>query len=128
MRLNGKRIIPNNEEVVVTDLPVGGCRRFDTLECLSDVPFRGRMEVVYWKWTDDTLKDHKVDNINCKGDECESPYIGWWSKNGIYKNKKEKRYYGAVRLGRRFENATLGLFTCHFERDSDTPVSVWIGE
>ena len=127
LKLNGKKIIPNNGEVNITEFPVGGCRRYDTLECRSDVPYRGRMEVAYWKWTDDTLKDHKVDHINCKGDKCESPYIGWWSTNGIY--RKGKRFYGMIRLGRKFENTTLGLFTCHFEGDrKDTTVSVRIGE
>ena len=114
--------------MVITDLPVGGCRRYESLECLSDVPYRGRMEVAYWKYTDGiTLKDHKVDDIHCKDDECKSPYIGWQSSKGIY--RKGTRYYGVVRLGRKFENATTeGLFTCHFEGDSNTPVSVNIGE
>ena len=126
LRLNDKKIIPENGEVDITDLSIGGCRRYDTLECLSDVPYRGRMEKAYWKWTDDTLKDHKVDDIDCKYGECTSPYIGWQSSEGVY--KKGKRYYGVIKLGRKFENATLGLFTCHFEGDSNSPVSVNIGE
>ena len=127
VRLNDKKIIPKNGEIVITDLPVGGCRRYDSLECLSDVPYRGRMEKAYWKYTDpDTLEAHEVDDVNCKDDECKSPYIGWQSSENIY--KKGKRYYGAIRLGRKFTNATLGHFTCHFEGDSDTPVSVNIGE
>ena len=123
LRLNGREIIPRNGEVNINDLPVGGSGRYDTLECLSEVPYRGRIGVAYWKYTDpDTLADHKVDDINCEGDECKSPHIGWQSTLGIYRNGSS--YYGVVRLGRRFENATEGLFTCHYEGDRYTPVSV----
>ena len=31
LRLKGKEIIQPNGEVVITDLPVGGCRRYDSL-------------------------------------------------------------------------------------------------
>ena len=111
----------------ITDLPVGGCTRYDSLECLSHVPHQGRREVAYWKYTDlDTLVDHKVDDINCEGDECKSSYIGWQSTLGIYRNGSS--YYGVVMLGKRFENATAGLFTCHYEGDSDSRVSVSIFE
>ena len=122
--MKDKDIIPENGEVNINDLPVGGYRRYETLECLSDVPYRGRMEKAYWKYTDDRdHKDHKVDDIRCK-DECKSPDIGWRSTLGIYKNKTE--YYGVVRLGRHNEAAAAGVFTCHFEGDSDGPVSVKI--
>ena len=124
LRLNGKKIIPKDGEVHITDLPVGGCRRYDTLECLSDVPYRGRVEKAYWKYTDLDLKDREVDDIRCKGKDCWK--FGWHSNLGIY--KKGKKYFGVVRLGRRFENATTGIFTCHFEGDSDSPVSVNISE
>ena len=126
LRLKGKEFIPENGEVVITDLPVGGSRRYDSLECLSNVPDRGRMEEAYWEYADpdNFALDHRVDNIHCKGDECKSPDIGWWSSKGTY--RKGKRYYGVVILGRRFENATVGLFTCHYEGDSSSPVSVSI--
>ena len=125
LRLKGKKIIPDGGEVNITDLPVGGCSRYDTLECLSDVPYRGKVEKAYWKYTDlDTLKNHEVDDIRCKDDECKSPDIGWQSNLGIYKNKADKIYYGAVRLGRQSEAAAAGVFICHFEGDSDEPVSV----
>ena len=117
-------IIPNNGELNINDLPVGGYRRNETLECLSDVPYRGRVPKAYWKYTDNTFEDHKVDDIRCKGDKCKSPYIGWQSAMGIY--KKGDRYYHVLRLGRRFENASKGLFTCYFE--GCLPVSIEIGE
>ena len=127
LRLNGKKMIPNNGEVNITDLPVGGCRRYDSLECLSDVPYRGKVEKAYWKYTDNYLVDNTIDDIRCKDDDDYKCWkLGWQSTLGIY--KKGKKYYGVVRLGRRFENATVGLFTCHFEGDSDSPVSVNIGE
>ena len=128
LRLKNKEIIPANGEVVINDFPVGGCRSYDSLECLSDVPYRGRMEEAYWKYADPNnfLLDHRVDDIHCKGDECKSPYSGWQSSRGIY--RKGKRYYNALILGRKFENATETLFTCHFEGDSDSPISVSIGE
>ena len=128
LRLKGQKIIPTNdygqatEEVDINDLPVGGCRRYDTLECLSDVPYRGRVEKAYWKYTDEYLVDHKIDDIRCKGNDCWK--FGWQSTMGIY--RKGKRYYSVLRLGRRFENATVGLFTCHFE--GCPAVSVDIGE
>ena len=122
MRLKGEVIIPNSGEVEVAGLPVGGCRRYDTLECLSDVPYQGRVEKAYWVYTDNTLEDHKVDDIRCEGNECWK--FGWQSTMGIY--KKGNRYYNVLRLGRRFENATIGSFTCHFE--GCPSVSVNIGE
>ena len=122
LRLKGKEIIPNNGEVDITDLPVGGCRRYDTLECLSDVPYRGRLENAYWEYTNPKTGEKRVDTIRCKGDECKSPYIGWQSSRGIY--RKGRRYYGVVRLGRKFKNATAGYFTCHFKGDSGPSVSV----
>ena len=106
----------------LTDLPVGGCRRYDSLECLSDVEYSGpgMLPEAYWVYLEDSLV---IDTIRCKGDECKSPYIGWQSSKGIY--RKGKKYYNAVRLGRRSKNAATGQFTCHFEGDS---VSVNIGE
>ena len=118
--------------MVITDLPVGGCRRYETLECLSDVPYRERVEKAYWEYNDlDTLKDHviEVDDIRCNTtDRCKNPEIGWQSSKGIYRNKMDKKYYGVVRLGKTKENAELGHFTCYFEGDSDGPVSVNIVE
>ena len=123
MRLKGKEIIPDGGEVDITDLPVGGYRRYGTLECLSDVPYRGRVEKAYWVYTDqNTLNVYRVDNIRCKDDECKTPYIGWQSELGVY--RKGKAYYGVVRLGRRSENAAEGLFTCYFEGDTGRPVSL----
>ena len=123
LRLKGEDIIPKDGEVNINDLPVGGCRRYDSLECLSDVPYQGRMEVAYWKYTDpNTLEDHLVDDIRCKDDECESPDIGWQSSKGIY--RKGSSYFGVVRLGRTKGNADLGHFTCYFEGDSEGQVSV----
>ena len=123
LRLNGKKIIPNNGEVVITDLLVGGCRRYDSLECLSDVPYRGRMEKAYWKYTDThTLKDLRVDDIRCNTSitgRCKNPEIGWQSSKGIYRNKIDNKYYGVVRLGKTKDDAELGHFTCYFEGDSD---------
>ena len=128
LRLKGKKIIPENGEVNITDLPVGGCRSYDTLECLSDVPYRGRVEKAFWKYTDpDTCEEHMIDDIRCKDDDDHKCWkFGWQSTLGIY--KKGKKYYSVVRLGRRFENATAGYFTCYFEEDSTSPVSVAIGE
>ena len=120
--MKGKEVIPHNGVVNINDLPVGGSGRRDTLECLSDVPYRGRVVTAYWVYTDDTLEDHMVDDIHCKGDKCENPDIGWQSSLGIYRNGR--RYYGLVRLIRRFENATLGLFTCHYEGDNNISVSI----
>ena len=124
LRLKGKETIPDNGEVVIDDLPVGGCRRYDTLECLSDVKYQGAVEKAYWKYTDTTLKDYLVEDIHCKGDECKNPDIafGWQSSRGIYRNGSS--YYGVVRLGRTKENAEKGVFTCYFEEDSNSPVSV----
>ena len=120
-------IIPDGGEVNITDLPVGGCRRYDTLECLSDVPYQGKVEKAYWNYTDKTLVDHKVDDIHCKNDDDHKCWeFGWQSTLGIY--KKGKKYYGVVRLGRRFKNATAGYFTCHFEGDSGPSVSVKISK
>ena len=125
LRLKGKEIIPNNGEVNIATLPVGGCRPFDSLECLSDVPYRGIVEEAYWVYTDpNTLEDHVVDDTHCNGDECKSPDIGWQSNMGIY--KKGKRYYNVVRLYRKAENAVEGVFTCYIEGDSNSPVSVTI--
>ena len=107
----------------ITDLPVGGCRRHDTLECLSDVEYRGEFGMAYWVYTDSTLENHLVDGMcNKTANGCRNSDIGWHSTLGIY--KKDKRYYGVVRLGRKFENATQGLFTCHSENDSGFSVSV----
>ena len=116
LKLKGKEIIPDGGEVVIDDLPVGGCRRYDSLECLSDVEYRGPgiFEKAYWVYND--LEDSLVDGIHCKGDECKSPDIGWQSSRGIY--RKGSRYYGAVRLGRKLKNAAVGRFTCHFEGES----------
>ena len=125
LRLKGKEIIPDYGEVVITDLTVGGCRRYDTLECLSDVKYRGRVEKAYWKYTDQyTLEEHLVDDIHCKDDKCKRPdnATGWQSNRGIYRNGSS--YYGVVRLGRTKENAVKGLFTCYFEGDSKYEVSV----
>ena len=93
-----------------SDLPVGGCRRYDTLECLSDVPYRGRLENAYWVYTDpNTCEDYPVDDMRCENnDDHECWKYGWQSTLGIY--KKGKKYYNVLRLGRRFENATSGLF------------------
>ena len=123
--MKGKTIIPKDGEVSITELPVGGCSRYDSLECLSDVPYRGRVEKAYWMYTDPYTPTitQRVDTIRCKDDECTSTDIGWWSARGIY--KKGKGYYGVVRLGRRFENARWGLLTCVFEEKN---VSVTIGE
>ena len=123
--MKGKEIIPGIEEVEITDIPVGGYRRYDTLECLSDVPYRGRVENAYWVYTDpNTLEYHVVDDIRCKDDDDHKcGKFGWQSTLGIY--KKGKEYYSVVRLGRRNENAARGVFTCHFEGES---VSVYVGE
>ena len=112
----------------ITDFPVGGFRHYDTLECLSDVPYRGIMVKAYWKYTDPiTLREYKVDDIHYKvRPNCRSPDIGWRSTRGIY--KKDTSFYSLLRLGRFSENATVGLFTCHIEGDRDSPVSVTIGE
>ena len=131
LRLKGKETIPNNGEVDIADLPVDGYRRYETLECLSDVKYRGRVEKAYWKYTDpNTLKDYLVEDIldHCKGAECKNPDVdnafanGWRSNRGIYRNGS--RYYGVVRLGRTEENAVEGLFTCYFQGDSKPAVSV----
>ena len=113
----------------ITDLPVLGCRRYDTLECLSDVPYRGKFEKAYWEYTDpnDIGKYYKVDDIHCENNENHTCWeFGWQSTLGIY--KKGKNYYGVVRLGRRIETAARGLFTCYFEGDSGPRVSVSVGE
>ena len=121
--MKDKEIISKDGEVNITDLPVDGYRRYETLECLSDVPYRGRVEKAYWKYTDNFLVDHEVDDIRCKTTgRCKNPEIGWQSTKGIYKNGES--YFGVVRLGKRFENAATGIFTCHFEGDSNSPVSV----
>ena len=108
----------------ITDIPVGGCRRYETLECRSNVPYQAVLRTAYWVYTSNTLEDHHVDDIRCNmtTNRCRNSDIGWWSRKGIY--KKGKRYYGLVRLGKRFENATVGRFTCHYEGDIDSPVSV----
>ena len=112
----------------ITDLPVGGCRRYDSLECLSEVPYRGKVEEAYWVYTDlDTCEDHVVNDSRCEGDECWK--FGWQSTLGIY--KKDEKYYSVVRLGRQNETAAGGVFTCHFKGDSNPPVSAsinYIGE
>ena len=117
-------MIPNNGEVVITDLPVRGCRRYDTIECLSEMKYRGRVEKAYWNYTNTTsLKVYKVDDFRCKfRRNCQTPYIGWWSASGIY--RKGKSYFNVLRLGRVTKNATVGLFTCNFEDDKYDPVSV----
>ena len=123
VRLNGKKSISSGEEVHITDLPVGGCRRYETLECLSNVIYRGRVEKTYWKYTDDSLVDHVIDDIRCEDtDDHECWEFGWQSNLGIY--KKGKKYYYVLRLGRQNETATKGLFTCHFEGDAGVDVSV----
>ena len=124
--MKGKENIPDNGEVEITDLPIGGCRRYDTIECLSDVPYRGRVEKAYWEYTDpnDLDKYYKVDDIRCEDDDDHKCWeLGWQSTLGIY--KKGKEYYSVVRLGRRNETAASGVFTCHFEGES---VSVYVGE
>ena len=125
MRLKGQKNIPINqygqatETVDITDLPVGGCRRYDTLECLSDVPYRGRLPNACWNYSDpNTFEDHQVDDIRCKGNDCKSPSIGWQSTLGIY--RKGRSYYFVVRLGRSNENAEEGVFTCFVEGDKVT--------
>ena len=117
-------MIPNNGEVVITDLPVGGYRRYDTIECLSEMKYQGRGVKAYWNYTNTTsLKVHKVDDFRCKfGRNRKTPYIGWWSARGIY--IKGQSYFNVLRLGRVSENATVGLFTCNFEDDKYDPVSV----
>ena len=112
----------------LNDLPVGGYRRYNTLECLSDVKYRGRVEKAYWVYNNpyfETLNSSLVDSIHCnKTGGCQNPDIGWQSNRGIYRSKNDKTYYGVVRLGRSRENAMEGSFTCVFEGDSNTPVSV----
>ena len=124
LRLKGKKIISNNGEVVILDLPVGGYRHYDTIECLSEMKYRGRVEKAYWNYTNTTsLKVYKVDDFRCKfGRNCKTPYIGWWSARGIF--RKGQSYFNVLRLGRVTKNATVGLFTCNFEEDNDDPVSV----
>ena len=108
----------------ITDFLVNsGCRRYETIECLSDMSYQGIFEKAYWVYTDE---DHLVDNIRCKDDECKNPDIGWQSSRGIY--RKGKRYYNAVRLGRTKKNAAVGKFTCHFEGESPVSVNIMIGE
>ena len=115
-------MIPNGGEVVITDLPVHGCRRHNTVECLSDVIYRGRVEKLYWTYTNTTsLQEFLVDDFRCHHD-CKTPYIGWWSVRGIY--RKGKFYFNALKLGRVTKNATVGLFTCHLEVENGDPVSV----
>ena len=61
-----------------------------------------------------TLNEIRVDDIRCKvRRKCESSDIGWWSARGIY--RKGKSYFGVLRLGRAFEEAAVGVFTCHYE-------------
>ena len=124
LRLKGKKVIPDSGEVNINELPPGGCRRYDTLECLSDVPYRGRKEKAYWKYTDTiTLTENMVDDIRCKlYSKCKSPDIGWWSTRAIY--RKGKDYFNSLRLGMASNKAEVGLFTCHIEGDDKTPVSV----
>ena len=112
----------------ITDLPVGGCRRYDSIECRSKVPYRGRLEKAYWVYTDLTTGEKsRVDDIRCEArDRCKSTDIGWQSSRGIY--RKGRRYYNALRLSRRSKCATGGEFTCHFNDDSNSPVTVNIGE
>ena len=102
----------------ITDLPVGGCRRYESLECLSDVPYRGRVDKAYWVYTDPiTLNEIRVDDIRCKVHrKCESSDIGWWSARDIY--RKGKSYFGVLSLGRAFEEAAVGVFTCHYEESA----------
>ena len=110
----------------ITDLPVGECRRYETLECRSDVPYQGRVNELkaYWEYTDPrSLLNHEVDDIRCKiMGRCKNPEIGWQSSKGIYRDGNS--YFWAVRLGRTKENAQLRNFTCHFEGDSGEPASV----
>ena len=117
-------MIPNNGEVVITDLPVGGCRRYDSLECLSHVEYQGRVLKAYWKYTNTTsLQEFLVEDFRCQfRRNCKSPGIGWLSARGIY--RKGKSYYNVLRLGRVSEKAAVGLFTCNFEEDNEDPVSV----
>ena len=123
-------IFSDSENVTTSDFPDLGCKRLDSLECLSGVPYPGRMVKAYWKYTDPiTLKEYKVDDIHCNFRpklKCESPDIGWRSARGIY--RKDKRYFNVLRLGMVSEEPAVGLFTCHIEEDSKSPVSVYIVE
>ena len=123
LRLKDKKIIPNNGEVNITDLPVGGCRGYDSLECLSDVKYQGRIDVenTYWIYFDPITRiEYEIDDVRLK--VRESPDIGWRSARGIY--RKGISYYNVLRLGRVSEKPAVGLFTCHIEGDSNSPVSV----
>ena len=138
LRLKGQRIIPTNDEgqatedVDINDLPVDGYRRYETLECLSDVKYRGRVPNAYWEYTDKSLAEysstdpntdvHRVDDIRCKGDKCESSNIGWHSTLGIY--RKGRSYYFVLRLGRSDENAKEGFFTCIFGESERVTVKI----
>ena len=117
-RLKGRVDISNDEEVNIATLPEGGCRRYDTLECLSDVPYRGRVEKAYWVYTDPfTEKTYDVPSIRCRGNTCNHA-LGWQSSMGIY--RKGRKYFGVVRLGRTKEQPAEGNFTCYFDGDSST--------
>lgn len=101
--------------------PVGGCRRYNTLECLSDVKYRGRVENAYWAYV--CPHSDEECRLDGTGGECEcNQDVGWHSYMGIYKNGT--KYYGTVRLGRTSARALEGTFKCYFEDDSNTPVSV----
>ena len=91
-RSKGREMIPKNGEMNITDLPVGGCRRYDTLECLSDVPYRGRLKKAYWVYTDPFTNDTcRVPSIRCKGNECNHTLGGRvaWEYIGKVENTME---------------------------------------
>ena len=123
-RLKGRVVIKKGEEVNIANLPEGGCRRYDTLECLSDVKYRGRLEKAYWVYTDPFTNDKcRIPSIRCKGDKCNHA-LGWQSSMGIY--RKGRKYFGVVRLGRikKHRYPAEGNFTCYFEGDRDFSASV----
>ena len=128
--MKGEKNITNVTEVNINDLPKSGCRRYKSLECRSDVPYQGIIdhEKAYWVYTDRiTLKDYMVDDIRCKvRHKCQRSDIGWRSARGLYRNGK--RYLNVLRLGRVSDEAKVGLFTCHIEEDSNSPISVYIVE
>ena len=100
----------------ITALPVGECRGYESLECLSNVKYYPlRVDKAYWVYTDPiTLEQSRVDDIRCEvRHNCESSDIGWWSARGIY--RKGESYFGVLRLGRVVERAAVGLFTCVYE-------------
>ena len=113
---NGKTYINDKH------FPIGGFRFYNTLECRSDVKYRGRVENAHWAYVDPVTKEEQ--RLDCEGAECEElqKTIGWRSYSSIYKNGTT--YYGTVRLGRTSEKAVDGTFKCYFKDDSNSPVSV----